>query len=105
MNLGAMADQYGPRVRAAARALGDAGLIDLLGSDLHQPAQVERYTAKAWANLARTRWRFSPEYHHRLFAAGGIGAAIRWVGSNGGKSCQSGNGCSNICTHPLHPLF
>jgi protein-tyrosine phosphatase len=67
VNLGSIVGQYESAARTTARALGDAGLVDFVGSDLHRPIQARQYTAPAWKALGRCKWDFRLQHHHRLF--------------------------------------
>jgi len=52
VNLGSFNGHHGKRAKAAAEKLRAAGLIHLLGTDLHSPTQLKRYRYdKAWQQL------------------------------------------------------
>ncbi|MCX5661471.1 MAG: protein tyrosine phosphatase [Planctomycetota bacterium] len=70
VNLGSLVGQYGSTVRACANALGNHGLVDLVGTDLHRPSQAPHYTVPAWDALAHSRWKFDPARQQGLFSPG-----------------------------------
>lgn len=62
INLGSLAGQFGRSMQTAARRIFEAGLIDILGTDLHSPRQGLEPLAKAWQWLGAnaTKERFDP---------------------------------------------
>lgn len=65
LNLGSLSGQYGSRIKATARQLWKASLIDLLGSDLHGHEPADLLT-DAWRWLGRRAGRFNPDFQKSL---------------------------------------
>ena len=68
LNLGSLVGQYGSSLQRASRQLWKAGLVDLLGTDLHKPAAVD-HVARAWQWLASRGRGFAVQRQRSLRSA------------------------------------
>jgi protein-tyrosine phosphatase len=64
VNTGSLAGHYGPGPAQVARRLWAAGLVDLVGSDLHDPAHLPQL-ADGWAWIGRRAGRFDAPAQRR----------------------------------------
>lgn len=82
VNLGSFAGQYGRRSRTAAATLWKAGLVDMLGTDMHRPQGAAGVLDRAWRYLSShtNRAGFDPNWHEGLFVEMPGGATSRSSG-------------------------
>lgn len=69
INLGSVVGQFGATSQTAARKLWKAGLIDLLGSDLHSTSRSLTPMAKAWKWLGKNEGNFNPAKQRAIYEA------------------------------------
>lgn len=71
VNLGSFADQYGSKIRKAARRLWAEDVVDLLGSDMHRSKRAVNTLPKAWKYLRSRRGKFDEAVQAGLFDSAG----------------------------------
>ena len=66
LNIGSLSGQYGKAIQKAARALWDASLIDLLGTDMHRTERAATHLPESWRYVAEHPNQFNPALQQKL---------------------------------------
>jgi len=67
MNVGSIAGMYGDGYQHVAKTIWWQGLIDMLGTDLHDPHYMRKAIPRGWKTLGKKDVGFSTKWQHLLF--------------------------------------